>query len=52
MINAELSYNPYLMETNIRFNGQPAKTEIPDKVDFVRTAINDFAAENNVPIRV
>ena len=29
-----------------------AKTEIPDKVDFVRTAINDFAAENNVPIRV
>lgn len=22
MINAELSYNPYLMETQIRFNGQ------------------------------
>lgn len=25
MINAELSYNPYLMETNIRFNGQPPR---------------------------
>ena len=25
MISAELSYNPYLMETNIRFNGQPPR---------------------------
>ena len=25
MINAELSYNPYLMETKIRFNGQPPR---------------------------
>ena len=25
MINAELSYNPYLMETQIRFNGQPPR---------------------------
>ena len=25
MINAELSYNPYLMETDIRFNGQPPR---------------------------
>ena len=25
MINVELNYNPYLMETNIRFNGQPPR---------------------------
>ena len=25
MINAELSYNPYLKETDIRFNGQPPR---------------------------
>ena len=25
MINAELSYNPYLMETKIKFNGQPPR---------------------------
>lgn len=25
MIDAELSYNPYLLETNIRFNGQPPR---------------------------
>lgn len=25
MINAELNYNPYLMETQIRFNGQPPR---------------------------
>ena len=25
MINAELSYNPYLMETQVRFNGQPPR---------------------------
>ena len=25
MINAELSYNPFLMETEIRFNGQPPR---------------------------
>ena len=29
-----------------------AKTEVPDKVNFIRDAINGFAAENDVPIRV
>ena len=29
-----------------------AKTEVPEKVDFIRESINGFAAENDVPIRV
>lgn len=29
-----------------------AKTEIPEKVDFIRETINGFAAENDIPIKV
>ena len=29
-----------------------AKTEVPDKVDFIKQSINGFAAENGVPIKV
>lgn len=29
-----------------------AKTEVPEKVDFIRESINVFAAENDIPIRV
>lgn len=29
-----------------------AKTEVPEKVDFIRESINGFAEENKIPIRV
>ena len=29
-----------------------AKTEVPDKVDSIRGSINNFAAENMIPIKV
>ena len=29
-----------------------AKTEVPEKVDFIRESINSFATENKIPIRV
>ena len=31
---------------------EAAKVEVPEKVDFIKQAINNFATENNVPIRV
>ena len=31
---------------------EAAKVEVPEKVDFIKQAINDFATENDVPIRV
>ena len=31
---------------------ETAKSEVPEKVDFIKQAINDFATENDVPIRV
>ena len=29
-----------------------AKTEVPEKVSFIRESINVFASENNIPIKV
>ena len=31
---------------------EAAKVEVPEKVDFIKQAINEFATENDVPIRV
>ena len=29
-----------------------AKTEVPEKVNYIRESINGFASENNIPIKV